>query len=380
MTNRNFDEVISCLEQAILHGQIQPWTHEVLAVAMKAAGRPDEQIVRVLMSSQDLMSNDANSMMSLAARLASMGRSERAIELYRQAAALDPSRPEPYILSLELAVKSHDAQAVAWSAPEVLSYSWCRGREHLNRLAEQAASDAIAEFTKRGDLNRAFELQAAMSNARHLDLVVRVEWNGQGDLDMDVEEPGGTVCSFAQPMTAAGGIFTHDGYGPNQEHCYEEYLCPQGFPGEYRIVIKHTNGTIVGKRARVFIIRDRGTPNEETVVETVFLGRVDQSVRLSLSHGRRAIANAEEQTLNTTPKTENRQLPAYLAQLGNAGTGAQVAVGPNAVGYTPVMTMINEGVRMGAMATVSGDRRYVRLNLTPAFSTITDVFTFTPVR
>ena len=255
LVNRNFDEVISCLEQAILHGQIQPWTHQVLAVAMQAAGRPNEQVERVLLSSQDIMSNDSTSMMNLAAHLAALGRTERAIELYRQSASLDPSRPEPYILALELAVKSHNDSAVAWSAPEVLSYSWCRGREHLNRLAEQAAADATTAFMKRGDLNRAFELQTAMRNARHLDLVVRVEWNGQGDLDMEIEEPGGTVCSFSQPMTASGGIFTHDGFGPNQARCYEEYLCPQGLPGEYRVVIKHISGTIVGKRARVFIIR-----------------------------------------------------------------------------------------------------------------------------
>ena len=219
-----------------------------------------------------------------------------------------------------------------------------------------------------------------MRNARHLDLVVRVEWNGQGDLDMEIEEPGGTVCSFSQPMTASGGIFTHDGFGPNQASCYEEYLCPQGLSGEYRVTVKHISGTIVGKRARVFIIRDRGTPHEETVVETVFLGRVDQVVRLSLSRGRRKVANAEEQALDTTPKNGGKQLPAYLAQLGNAGPVGQVAVGQNAVGYTPVVTMINEGIRMGAMATVSGDRRYVRLNVDPVFSTITDVFTFSPVR
>lgn len=380
MANRNFDEVISCLEQSILHGQIQPWTHQVLAVAMQAAGRPNDQVERVLLSGQDLMSNDSTSMMNLAAHLAALGRHERAIELYRQSAALDPSRPEPYVLALELAVKSRNYPGVAWSAPEVLSYSWCRGRERLNRLAEQAADEATTAFIKQGDLNRAFELQAAMRNARHLDLVVRVEWNGQGDLDMEIEEPGGTVCSFAQPMTAAGGIFTHDGYGPNQEHCYEEYLCPQGLSGEYRVVVKHVTGTIVGKRARVFIIRDRGTPNEETVVETVFLGRVDQVVRLSLARGRRKVANAEEQALDTTPKNGIKQLPTYLAQLGNAGQAGQVAVGQNAVGYTPVVTMINEGIRMGAMATVSGDRRYVRLNVDPVFSTITDVFTFSPVR
>ena len=41
-----------------------------------------------------------------------------------------------------------------------------------------------------------------------------------------------------------------------------------------------------------------------------------------------------------------------------------------------VVTTISEGVSLGAMAVVSGDRRFVRLNVSPVFSTLTDVFTF----
>ena len=74
------------------------------------------------------------------------------LELYRQAAALDPSRPEPYIMGLELAARTKNYQAVVWSAPEVLSYSWSKGREQLNRLAEQAAAaEAEAAFIESGD-------------------------------------------------------------------------------------------------------------------------------------------------------------------------------------------------------------------------------------
>src|SRR5690606_2586745 len=47
-----------------------------------------------------------------------------------------------------------------------------------------------------------------------------------------------------------------------------------------------------------------------------------------------------------------------------------------AVGYTPVITTLSEGVTLSAMAVISGDRRYVRLTTAPVFSNITDVFTF----
>jgi tetratricopeptide (TPR) repeat protein len=377
--NRKYEDVIACIEQAILSGQIQPWMHQVLALAMQAAGRPKAQIERVLLSSQDVVSNDARSMMHLAAYLARFDRYDSAIELYRQAAALDPSRPEPYVLALELAARNRNFAAIAWSAPEVLSYSWSKGRENLNRLAEQSAAEAVAAFVKNGDLTRAFELQAAMQQARQLDLAIRVEWNGTGDIDIEVVEPAGTKCSIVQPMTAGGGVFVHDGFGPRQDQCYEEYLCPQGMPGDYRVIIRHVSGEIVGKRARVNIVRNRGTKYEESLTETVFLGPRDTTVRLSLNSGRRRVANAEQQTVNLNPQSKPADHHSIFAQLGNTG-GLGIFNRPAGVGYTPVVTSIPEGIRMGAMATVSGDRRYVRITAIPIFSTITDVFTFTFAR
>jgi len=374
--NRKYEDVIVCLEQAILHSQIQPWMYQVLAETMRVVGRPKSQIERVLLSSQDVILNDPRSMMHLAAYLVRFDRFDRALELYRQAAALDPSRPEPYVLALELATRTKNYNAIAWSAPEVLTFSWVKGREKLNRLAEESAAIAESALMKSGDFSRAFELRAEMQKARRLDLVVRLEWSGQGDLDLQIREPGGTVCTSANTLTPAGGIFVHDGFGPIQDHCYEEYLCPQGLPGEYRAMVKHVSGDIVGKRARITITRDRGTPNEESFTETIFIGPTDQSVRFSLSQGRRQQANLgrrnAELKLSSNPVARQH----VLAQLGAGGGVGQIAQRGAAVGFSPVITEIAEGVRMSALATVSGDRRYVRINANPVFSAITDVFSF----
>lgn len=381
--NRKHEEAISCLEQAILHGQIQPWMYQVLALSMQAAGRPKAQIGRVLLSSQDVVLNDPQSMMHLAAYLVRFEQTDRALELYRQAASLDPSRPEPFVLALELAARKKNYQAITWSAPEVLAFSWSKGRESLNRLAERSAAEAEAALAKSGDFARAAKLQSDMRNARRLDLAVRLEWNGQGDLDLQVQEPAGTTCSVVQPMTTAGGIFVHDGFGPVQDHCYEEYLCPLGLPGEYRITVKHVSGEIVGKRARLTIVRDRGTLQEDSITETIFLGPTDQSVRISLAGGRRKPGQLEKPADDVNGGSKPGNAPQHiLAQIGpggGAGGGgvAQFAQRGAAVGYTPIITEIAEGVRLNAMATVSGDRRYVRINAQPIFSTITDVFTFT---
>ena len=376
--SRQYEEVIVCIEQAILSGQIQPWMYQLLALSMQAAKRPGEQIERVILSSQDVVLNDPRSMMRLAAYLANFERYDRALELYRQAAALDPSRPEPYVLALELAVRAKNYRAVVWSAPEVLAYSWGKERERLNRLAENAAAEAETALFKSGDVSRAFELKMEMQKARRLDLSIRLEWSGKGDLDLQIREPGGTTCSTIQPMTASGGIFLHDGFGPIQEHCYEEYVCPRGLSGDYWVVIRHVSGEIVGKRARLTIIRDRGTDVEDSVTETIFLGPTDQTVRLSLSGGRRMLANAERQDRELKVGGNRSVQQSPLAQLGQGAGGGVGQVGQRAsgVGYTPIVSVINEGVRMSALATVSGDRRYVRISVVPTFTSITDVFTF----
>jgi tetratricopeptide (TPR) repeat protein len=379
--SKQYEEVIACLEQAIIQGIIEEWMHEALALAMQSAGRPKNDIERVLMSSQDLISGDYESMMRLASYLTQFERYDRAIELYRQASHLSPDRPEPFIFGLNLARRTGNAEAVVWSAPEVVSYAWGKEREPLRRSAEQAAADAISLLIKQGKISKGLQLHEAMRKARQLDLVVRLEWNGQGDVDLLVEEPSGTVCSMSKPFTAAGGAFVHDGYGPKQANCYDEYVCPSAIPGEYRILVRHIRGDVVAKRARLIITRDKNTSEEQTEAQTVILGASDSVVRISLSHGRRMNADA---IVPEPPKQTGRRGTAgtaVMAQISTAPVGNIANVGGGgAVGYQPVISMISEGIAMNALATVSGDRRYVRINAAPTFSSITDVFTFSFVR
>jgi hypothetical protein len=61
-------------------------------------------------------------------------------------------------------------------------------------------------------------------------------------------------------------------------------------------------------------------------------------------------------------------------------TSVTPTVGVFAVGFTPQITEIQEGVQMGVAAVVSADRRFVRLSVYPVFRQITDIFTFTFVQ
>ncbi|MFK7817163.1 MAG: hypothetical protein AB8G99_00470 [Planctomycetaceae bacterium] len=68
----------------------------------------------------------------------------------------------------------------------------------------------------------------------------------------------------------------------------------------------------------------------------------------------------------TIQDTLNR--PFVIALVPNVGTGA--------VGFTPIVQTIPEGIFLNVTAVISADRRYVRLQLSPNFTNIVDVFTF----
>lgn len=383
---RKHAQVIGAIEAAMLNGQAQPWMYEVLALEMEIAGRPKEEIERVLFSAIDFTATDYRNMIASAAYLVRFGRNEPALHLYRQASRIEPSRPEPYVLGLKLARKLQDYDAVGWAASGILMYAWLSNHEQLHRDARDALLVSQEELRKAGREADAAKLGEMLAQALQRDLVLRLTWSGDGDLDLVVDEPLGTECSYEQPYSAGGGVLVHDGYGPKQSDCYEEYVCAFGAPGSYRVAVRHVWGDIVGKRAQLTVIRYQGTEREDRQVLTVPLGSEDQIVRVSLQAGRRTeLAAVPEPERARVPEPDGRKAALrMMARTGRAAAGQQrgaltgaVAFGRGgAIGFQPIITVIPDGVTMAALAVVSGDRRYVRMSLSPNFTTLRDVLTF----
>jgi hypothetical protein len=382
---------IGLIEASIRAGQVQPWMHEVLALAMQLDGRPKAQIERVMLSSIDVGSGDVASLAFLATYFARLDRPERALSLLDQAVRIDPHRQELYLLATKVAQSSQSWDTILWSAPGLLETSWGSDRQEMVKLADAAANEAEAAFRKQGNDSAADRLRRIMNQARGCDLQVKVEWNGAGDVDLLIDEPGGAVCSHETPRTLGGGHLSRDGFGPRQENCHEEYVCPRSFAGEYRIRIRHVQGDIVGKRVVVTISKRVGLPDAEETTRTVVLGKDDQELRVMMRDGRRqapaAVPDATSRKARRATTSGNailaelkghappaKELPP-LAQIGNSnGNGSAVGVGVSAI--APQVSSIAEGVSLSALAVVSGDRRYVRLTLQPSFTAIRDVIQF----
>jgi tetratricopeptide (TPR) repeat protein len=411
--DKKYDHVIAAIEAALLTGQSQPWMYDVLALTMQLTGRPKADVERALMSRLDFAATDVPSTLFSAAYLARFGAKEQALKLYRQAADIEPTRPEGYVLGLRLARDLKDYAAVQWTATGILQAAWNKDYEHLHREAEDAALDAERALRAAGKGSQADSLRDAMARARIRDLFVHLQWTGDGDLDLSVEEPLGTVASCQEPQTRGGGVHRHDGYGPDPKNCYEEYVCAFGVPGVYVVRVRRIDGTIVGNRAQLTVVRNQGAQNESTQTFVLKLNGDRAAVRIPVPNGRRRELVPDRPAVNAKTGLLERLLPVLLGQslpgrgiswralpaaiapgsplpgvavpgiaAGPAGISAvaqaAAVAGPGlAVGYQPIIEEIPQGVTMTAAAVVSNDLRYVRLAINPSFTTITDIFTFT---
>jgi hypothetical protein len=382
------------IEAALRIGRTQPWMYETLAYSLQLAGRPGEEVERVILSSLDLTPLNIPTLLLTAANLVRFNQDAAALRLYKEASRFEPTAPEPYVLGLRLATKLRDADSVEWGATGIVSQVWTEDYAAIHQKAADAVANLETALRKEGQSDRADRLVQSFSTAKQRDLTIELTWVGSADLDLLVEEPAGSTASFEQRRTIGGGKFVFDGFGPKAERCRELYVCPLAMSGEYRVRVRRVRGDVVGDRAIVKITKYSGSLREKTETVTVHLTDRERIVRVELRHGRllnplpvsqppvgrprfaegpgTAQAARERERWFHERQREGKREVANLKKARNAA-----AAGSTPVGYNPIIRMLNEGVRMDATAVVSADRRYVRLSLAPQFLAITDVFTFT---
>ncbi len=384
---KNYEHTIACIEVALIEQPPQPWMYEVLAFSMELAKRPKADVERVLLSRSDFTAANVPEMMLTAAYLKRMDFNERALAMYQQASRFAPARPEPYLRGLQIARELNDTKGVEWGAVGVLTNVWQSGYEAQHREADNIAAVVEESLRKAGRSSDADTLKASLAAAHHRDLILKLTWNGDADLDMSVEEPNGGICSVENPFTTAGGAYTHDGYGPKAANCFEEYIAASALSGDYLVRVSLLGGEVVGRRATLTIRRYIGSPDESTKTMSIPIDGKDKIVRLSLNDGRRQALlerNAIDQQVGGQVVLVNAQIAAGGGGgIGVGGsrpfvTGSSPVVGAGgAIGFQPVITNIREGIGFSAMAVVTGDRRYVRLSVAPFFSQVIGVDKFT---
>ncbi|MEZ6055376.1 MAG: hypothetical protein R3C01_01605 [Planctomycetaceae bacterium] len=388
LKEKQHQHVEAVIQSALTYGQSQPWMYEALAVSMEEQGRPAAEIERVVMSIADFGPADYQSMMFSARYLANLNRNAAALRACRSAAQILPERPESYVLGLALARKEKDVPSIEWAASGVLQHVWTRNYQEIHREAENVVLDTRQMLVKDGRQEEAQQLEATMKVARSRDIVASLVWTGTGDLDLIVEEPSGSICSFENPDSPGGGVLTRDGFGPDAKNCREEYICAAGQSGDYRFRVRHSSGDIAGKRGTLTIVRHAGTPQETITTRIITIGAEEPVVRMVLEEGRRTTPRQVSTARIDLPREPKKfagqkqigrgvilQTAAeFEADRAEAATRRFQRAG--AFGFNPVITLIPDGITMTAAPIISPDRRYVRIAINPIFSTVTSVSTF----
>ena len=141
---KKHEEIIALIEAALRHDQAQPWMYEILALSMKEAGQPQEEIDRAIMSAAEFTQNSAD-LMYLGAYLVQANMDRRALQIFRQVAQTEPLWPEPYYQGMLAARRLQDLPGLEWSTAGILGQAWppeqAKIWDDAYRVAEAALKD-----------------------------------------------------------------------------------------------------------------------------------------------------------------------------------------------------------------------------------------------
>jgi hypothetical protein len=404
MDAQQYDHVVAFIQGALRHGQAQPWMYEGMVLAMQAADRPGEEIERAVMSAVDFADNTLD-LMYVGVYLSRLGSQHpslhrRALDVFRQVSRLEPLRPEPYVHGLRTAQRLGDLEGVQWATLGILGQAWSGQEAEIWNHALRVAKATLDQLRAEGRVREAEAYQAQLDQAVVRDVVVRVTWTGEADIDLLVEEPTGTVCSLRNPRTVGGGVMLGDGSsrlgGLAIDGYQEVYVCPKAFDGTYRMLIRRVWGRVTTGKVNVEIITHYRTDDARRLAKRVSLDQDETLVVFDLEGGRRTepieehlVANAAAVQLAVGRQVLAQQIGAAvdpravqsLAASRNdfntpGGNSGFFPFLQGAVGYQPIIITLPEGANLAATAVVSADRRYVRVTALPIFSGISQVNVF----
>ncbi|MBL8827485.1 MAG: hypothetical protein JNM18_10955 [Planctomycetaceae bacterium] len=313
---------------------------------------------------------------------------QRALKLYRQATEQAPLEAEIFTHALELAKRWDDLDAIEWSCEGILRFPWPHSQRHIPEHADQVATTKLRALLKAAEVDRAAEFKRRIDAARTRDCVIRVSWIGSADIDLLVEDPAGSLCSFSNPRSAGGGVLLRDNQTATDERDqttkFEEYVCAEGLNGIYRMQIRRVWGKVNGDKISIDFWTQRGTREELRQRQVIELKDGEAVVNFQLQGGRRESVDADPRIASTVGYQMAIGKAILAQQFGLPSSGVRgdqlpVSTTPNRnllgaqAGYRPLIITLPTGANMSATAVVSSDRRYVRVTAQPLFSSIPNV-------
>ena len=385
-------------------GYPQAWMYQAMSLSMEACEYPAADIKRLLLSGLDF-DGTSNQAVRIAKHFVRKGMKKEALDLLHDVAKVEPYRYDIFALALPLASEIKDTESLKWVCLGVLGKAWPKAQSQLFDEASLTARATAIRLAQSGRIVEAKAFEEAIKSSLMRDIVVRINWTGDADLDIRVREPAGTICSLSEPQSIGGGVLLGDTSSVSEAAKVggfsEYYVCSQGFAGQYDVLVRRVWGEVTGGKATVEIYTDYGTPDQKLIVKQLDLSEKDSLIQVAVKNGHRRepiastqIANAQKQRIAASRAVLGQMAPPEND--GSTSTGGSESEYPTmqqfrqsiannnrfgfpgggAVGYMPQITTIPSGANLTVAGVISADRRYVRIAPTPFFSDIGQVTTF----
>lgn len=399
---KRFDEIVGLIYGAVQNERLEPWMFEALGYAMKLSGKPKSEIERVFMSAMDFATSTADAL-DVAKYMLKSSMEQRGLEILRDIATLEPTSTEPYLLGLDVAKEIDDQEALQWLTVGILSQEW-PDNPTLSSRAKHISTALLAQL-QQSDADAAKDYADQLAQATQRDCVVEISYTGDADLDLYVQEPGGTICSRLIQRTTAGGVHFGDNASKSSNQSgkiTEKYVLPKGFSGDYQLVIKRVTGEVTSGKVNVDVRHHVNSDHETREARPVGIEGKGTIVNFNLANGRRA-DSLEEHTLKTLVDKQmiagSQILAQQLAQ-GSSSTAASEYYGGlvgspqgqeggpllnqansnlfrgGVVGYRPEIETLDISTSLQVQHATTSDRLYVIVSLTPNFTDLVDVQNF----
>ena len=273
-----FDDAVECLLASIRNDHAQPWTYDVLAIEMKLAKRPEAEINRVLQSRSDFTAGNVAQQMLIAAMLVRFDAYELAMDVCRRNASASPESAEVWLQAKGIADRIQSPLDQVWARCGVLRHVWVGDYEKQHAEAVATIRTIADKMDRAGKSSEAQQVRYDLQAAQQIDLRIIVEWIGEADLDLIVEEPNGVQTSYSSPVSTNGGRLIRSDSGAARgtgSKNREEYVCVKAPAGDYSARIRFVFGKVVNGTAVVQVIRNQNSPLQKVTRKAMALSKQD---------------------------------------------------------------------------------------------------------
>lgn len=290
LTQHGKSDHAAALLKAALRNSVspRPWMYEALALSLEMSNGSPEEIEQALLSVADLKPGKSDGLLTAAKAMAKHSKWQKAVEFCKKSSELNPQNPQPYLDALGYAQSAKDTAAMAWAAGNLLAHDWPVTEVDIHGQARQAAEKLATALSQDGRGAEASKLLQGFDAQTRRDLVVKLTYQGEAELELEATDPTGSSCSTLARQSVGGGSLITETAGRAKK-----FSVAEAFPGQYTFTVRRVWGRPTGNKATLEIIENQGTADERIERTTVTLD--------------------DESTLSFDLKAGRRQAPAVLA-------------------------------------------------------------------